>query len=344
MTELPVFIVANSGRCGSTLLSELLDLHPGVVSISEFLVQLLLSGVRHAEQPLTAQQFCAALQTRMPTTSALLRAGITVPEFRYPFHKQGVRFTMESGLPFPLSSTLSHLSLDPDSTFEKLMERILATKGTYVRDHLACTFQTLADMFGGAVIVERSGGSLYFTAELKALLPQASFVLLSRSGSATALSMSRHAYVRHLTLRSVLMANLGYDPYRSARRDGVAALPKVLQDQLPEHFTKAGFEALPLPLELFGAIWAHHCERGLPALPDRFHHVTYENLCADPRSTLRTLAEQIGTTPDPLWIDAAAKRVNQSSGKSDSPPEPEMALLKAACAPGVMAFAKKGIV
>jgi hypothetical protein len=199
-------------------------------------------------------------------------------------------------------------------------------------------------MFGGSVIVERSGASLFLMAEIRALLPQASFVLLTRNASATALSMSRHAHFRFFALRSVLFGKLGYDPYQSARRDGVAALPKVLQDQLPEHFTKAGFEALPLPLELFGAIWAHACERGLSALPDRFHHLTYENLCADPRSTLRRLAEQIGTTPDPQWIDAAAKRVNQSSRKTDSPPVPEMALLRAACSRGVMAFAKKGIV
>lgn len=343
MNELPVFVVACSGRCGSTLLSELLERHPQVLSLSEFLVPLVLSGVRDAAQPLTAQQFCTALQSRMPTTSALLRAGITVPEFRYPFQRQGARYRMDSGLPFPVNCALSHLTDDPDSAFDALLQRILAANGTSAGDHLACTFQTLAAMFGGSILVERSGSSLLFTAQIRALLPQASFILLTRNGVETALSMSRHAYFRHIALRSVLTAELGYDPYTSARRDGVSALPPGLAHQLPEHFTKAGFGALDLPPELFGAIWAHHTERGLAALPDRFHHLSYENLCADPHATLRTLAEHIGAAPDPQWLAEAAPRVSPPPHKADSLPPRELAYLRAACEPGVAALARKGI-
>ena len=344
MTGLPVFVVACSGRCGSTLLSELLELHPRVLSISEFLVPLVLSGVRHAGQAMTAQQFCTILQTRMPTDSALLRVGITVPEFRYPFHRQGARYRMQDGLPFAVNGALAHLTDDPEGAFEALLQSILAANGACARDHLTCTFQTLAEMFGGIVIVERSGGSLALTAQLRALLPQAAFVLLTRDGSETALSMSRHAYFRHIALRSVLTAKLGYDPYATGRREGVSALPAVLQWQLPEHFSKAGFEALDLPLELFGAMWAHYTERGLAALPDRFYHMSYEGLCADPRSVLRALAERIGVGADADWIEAAAGRVGPPSRKMADVPERELTLLRAACRPGVLALAGKGIV
>ncbi len=344
MTQMPVFVVACSGRCGSTLLSEMLERHLQVLSLSEFLVPLVLSGVRHAEQPLTAQQFCAALQTHMPTTSALLKAGITVPEFRYPFQREGARYRRDSGLPFPVNCALSHLTDDPDNAFDALLRRVLATNGTCARDHLTCTFQTLAEMFGGCIVVERSGGSLLFTAQIRALLPQASFILLTRSGTETALSMSRHAYFRHIALRSVLTAELGYDPYTSPQRGGVSALPPDLARQLPEHFTKAGFEALDLPLDLFGAIWAHHTERGLAALPARFHHLSYESLCAGPHATLRAVAEHIGAAPDPHWLAAAAPLVSPPQCKPESLPPDELAYLRAACEPGVAALARKGIV
>lgn len=343
MTALPVFVVACSGRCGSTLLSELLERHPQVLSLSEFLVPLVLSGVRDAAQPLTARQFCTALQTRMPTTSALLKAGITVPEFRYPFRRQGARYRMESGLPFPVNGALAHLTDDPDSAFDALLQHILDADGTCARDHLACTFRTLAEMFGGSIVVERSGSSLLFTAQIRALLPQASLVLLTRSGVETALSMSRHAYFRHIALRSVLTAELGYDPYTSARRDGISALPPGLADQLPEHFSKAGFAALDLPPDLFGAIWSHHTGCGLAALPDRFHHLSYESLCADPQSTLRTLADHIGAAPDPQWLATAAQRVGPPPRMSESLPPRELAALRAACEPGIAALARKGI-
>ena len=343
MTELPVFVVACSGRCGSTLLSELLELHPRILSLSEFLVPLMLSGIKHAEQSLTAQQFCAILQKRMPTDSALLQVGITVPEFRYPFHRQGARYRMQDGLPFPVNGALAHLTDDPDAAFEALLQSILTANGACARDHLTCTFQTLANMFGGSTLVERSGSSLVFTAQLRALLPQASFVLLTRDSSETALSMSRHAYFRHIALRSVLTVELGYDPYTTGRRDGVSALSTALQRQLPEHFSKAGFEALNLPLDLYGAIWAHHTNRGVAALPDNFHHMSYEGLCADPRSVLQAFAQHIGVKADTDWIEAAAAMVGPPSRKMAGVPEHEMALLRAACTPGVLALAKKGI-
>lgn len=342
--QTPIFVVACSGRCGSTLLSEMLEMHPQVLSLSEFLVPLVLSGVRHAGQVMTARQFCTALQTRMPTTSALLREGITVPEFRYPFHRKGARYRMDSGLPFPVNSALSHLTDDPDRAFDRVLESILAADGACARDHLSVLFRTLTEMFGGSVIVERSGGSLVLTAQIRALLPEASFILLTRSGVDTALSMSRHAYFRHIALRSVLTAELGYDPYIHSRRDGTEALPPILSAQLPERFTKAGFDALELPLEIFGAIWAHHTELGLSALPERFHHLTYEGLCADPAARMRSFADHIGVASDLRWIDATVKKIGPPQRRLETLPEYELERLRAACEPGETALHLKGIV
>jgi hypothetical protein len=343
MTDLPVFIVASTGRCGSTLLSDMLDAHPQVLSLSEFLVPLVLSGLRRADQLMTAEQFCAVLQTHMPTTTALLRVGLTVPEFRYPFHRPGARYGTQSGLPFPLNGALAHLTDDPDTAFDNLLAHIMAHGGTCAGEHLALTFRTLADMFGGFVVVERSGGSMLLTAQIKALLPQASFILLTRSGIDTALSMQRHAYFRHIALRSIFMARLGYDPYTSSRRDGIDALPTMLVSQLPERFSKEGFDALTLPANIFGAIWAHHTERGLYALPDCFHHLTYRDLCSDPRSQLLALADYIGASRDALWTDCAARMVATPSRKMETLPDHELALLQAAVEPGAAALALKGI-
>lgn len=343
MNPLPVFVVACSGRCGSTLLSELLGRHPQVLSISEFLVPLVLSGVRHANQAMTAAEFCDVLQNRMPTTSALLKAGIAVPEFRYPFHRAGARYRSESGVPFLANGALSHLTDDPDPAFDHVLERLLAADGAVVGDHLACVFQTLAEMFGGAVVVERSGGSLVFAAEIGALLPQASMILLTRSGPETALSMSRHAYFRHIVLRTILTQALRYDPYVSERRDGVSGLPAILQDQLPERFSKAGFAALDLPVPLFGALWSRHTVTGLSGLPRWGHHLTFEQLCADPRACLSALADGLGVDADPAWLGAAAERVGPLPQRSDSMTEEERAFLCKACEPGEMALAKRGI-
>ncbi len=339
---LPVFIIASSGRCGSTLLSEVLEQHPSVLSLSEFLVPLLMSGIRHAGQAVTAQEFCAALQNDQPTTTALLRAGITVPEFRYPFGRQGVRYRMDSGVPFPAICALAHLTDDPDSAFDILLDRVLSNDATVASDHLACTLRCLADMFGGTVVVERSGISLPFVRDLRALLPDASLVFLGRNGFDTALSMSRHAYFRHLAQRDLLARDLGYDPYTSTRRDGVHRLVPVLQDMLPERFSRAGFDALALPSGLFGALWSHYTALGLAHLPDRTPHLTYESLCIDPHAVLHRLAALLGIAPDPDWIAAATGRIARAMHPAATLPPAERDVLIQACAQGRAALAAKG--
>lgn len=341
--KIPFFVVACTGRCGSTLLSEMFELHPKVLSISEFLVPLILSGVHHSRQVMTAQEFCSALRAHMPTTSALLRAGISVPEFRYPFKRIGARYSKYSGLPFLVNGALSHLTKDPDSAFDTLLESILIANGACAGDHLSSMFRKLRELFGGSVIIERSGGSLLFTKQIRALLPEASFILLTRRGVDTALSMSCHAYFRHIALRSVLSVKLGYDPYVNSRRDGTEALSEILLAQLPEHFTKAGFETVELPLDIFGAIWSHHTENGLFALPKRFYHLTYENLCADPGSLMSSLANHIGVTPNHQWLDAIINKIKPPSRRLEALCLYELESLRAACKPGETAMAVKGV-
>lgn len=343
MTQAPVFVVASTGRCGSTLLSDVLALHPQVLSVSEFLVPLFVSGVRQAQQAMSARDFCAALQTQMPTTTALLRAGITVPEFRYPFHREGARYTAEGGVPFAVNSALSRLTDDPDSAFDTLLDHVMAANGSNVAEHLDCTFGTLAAMFGGSVLVERSGGSLVFAAGLRALLPQARFVLLTRNGPETAVSMSRHPYFRHIALRSVLGARLGYDPYTSSRRDGAAVLPSILQRQMPEQFKRDGFDALDLPLDLFGAMWAQHTESGLSLLPDQFDHLAFEALCTAPSAALAHLARALGVAPHRQWIDAAQGQIGTLPRNTHNLPQADLSRLERICSRGTAALARKGI-
>lgn len=339
----PVHVVLSTGRSGSTLLSELLHLHPQVLSISEFLVPLMHSGVRYADQPMSTEAFCTALSNQLPTSRALMKAGIAVPEFRYPFGKEGARYGMESGVPDFANCALAHLSTDPDTTLDQLMHRLHLANGRLVKEHLSCLFQCLIEMFGGSVIVERSGGSLGFAAQIRALLPEASIVLLTRSGPETAISMSRHAYFRHVALRAVLTHHLGFDPYTSPRRDGAERLPPGLRDQLPERFSRAGFEALQLPFDLFGSLWAHLTQVGLSNLPAQFHHIAFEALCSAPPKALADLVQAIGVACLPDWLDAASGRIAPPETRAGDLAEPDRTLLKTACAPGIAAYTRIGI-
>ena len=76
----PVFIVG-TGRCGSTALSNILNQHPSVLSLSEFFISLLPNAfVRHQ---MTGSQFWELLSTSRPKATLMLKHGIDIPEFLY---------------------------------------------------------------------------------------------------------------------------------------------------------------------------------------------------------------------------------------------------------------------
>ena len=116
-TARPGVFVVSTGRCGSTMLSDMLRLNPGILSLSEFFSLLM-------PDPLPAGELDAAAYWRLLSEPwvffrHLYRLGLRVPEFLY-VPGPGSRFTAATGIPPILVTALPHLSEDPEGLYEEV--------------------------------------------------------------------------------------------------------------------------------------------------------------------------------------------------------------------------------
>jgi cytochrome P450 family 135 len=315
----PNFVVS-TGRCGSTLVSEILATHPVVLSLSE-----CLANVRSELFPtgqLTATEFWGYLSRPRGKLSLLLRHRAESNEIRYPIDA-GLRFDRRTGLP-PLSATcLPMLFEDPDDALDEIERDVAQFPTATVGDHFQRLFDTMAERMGRGMWVERSGGSLAGVGSLIANFPSARYVHLYRDGPACAASMSRHPMYRLEVLGSMLERELGYDPYERPDPSAREQVSGPLRSVLPTEFDADAFRAFEIPLERFGRMWSAIVLRGtrrLAALPpEDVLHVSYETLLVEPAAQIERLLGFIGLeSPDTTWLAEAASKV-RSPAEHDVP-------------------------
>jgi hypothetical protein len=297
----PRFIVS-TGRCGSTLLSRLLALHPGVLSLSETLAAMQPGAFPPGE--IGAERFWALLTRPHPVWTHALRHHVDLPELLYPVDGGG-RFTRETGVPPLAAVTLPALGDDPDALLDELEPIVGGFSRAPIDVQYRRLFEALAGRLGRAVWVERSGVSLNYVDELLEHFPDGRYLHLYRDGRETAVSMSRHA-ASHLYLRAL---------------EGPVA----------------GAAAPPIPLERFGRHWSAMIVRGtrrLAKLPPRqVMHLSYAALVADPARELAAVADFFAL-PEADWIDAAAVLVRRRPPAWRELPDGELERLERACEPG----------
>ncbi len=76
----PVFVVS-AGHCGSTLLSDMLRLHPAILSLSELLVTVLPDAFPGG--PIGGERFWALLSTPRSRWMHMIRLDIAIEEILY---------------------------------------------------------------------------------------------------------------------------------------------------------------------------------------------------------------------------------------------------------------------
>jgi hypothetical protein len=351
----PIFVVG-TGRCGSTLLSNAIRLHPRLASISELFTTATDLGGRIAQcfdpGPVTADALATLLLEPPPKQTLMHRAGVAMDEVLY--RPGGIaRFSAVTGVPAILQTTLPHLAGSPranpveatlaaDAVFDEVAQVVRMRPPAPMAAHLAALFAWLAWRFDRPRWVERSGGSLRIVQRLVDAFPDARFVHLVRDGRDVARSMSRHPGFKLMFVAAALTEILGVDPFESPDRRYAGDIPDDLAGFLPEAFDAAAFHAYRAPLALCGHYWSGEILAGTRTLaalaPDRVLTLRYEALAARPADELYRLAGFLDPDHvDGMWLARAAALVE--------PPTPRIALdleaqreLDQACAPGLAAI------
>ena len=330
----PVHVIFSAGRSGSTLISDLLDEHPDVVSVSEFFLGLWTSGIHHRDQPIDAPDFCHILRSGLPTQNLLAHLGINIDENRYPFAKQGVRYGATDALPFPLLSALPRLSDDPDALFDTIIAAVQKREGEVAGQHIEAVLKVMSSTPSGKIIVERSGGSLANVSRVFNLMPNLKPIVLLRDGLATALSMSKHPAFRHYIIRIILRNKLGHDPYLSGHLEGAQTLPPALRGMLPEMVTPARFHGIKVPIRAFGLSWSSAIRNGQKLLHGSVARIDYEELCEDPDRVLRALTGVLGVDAPTDWLARATAMVQPQNTTIQDLTADDLAELTASCRSG----------
>jgi putative sulfotransferase len=338
----PVFVVG-TGRCGSTLISRLINQHADILSLSEFFTFLWDFGGRvpqtFSDRKMTGEEFWEMISPVMPRTNMLAKHDVAPNEYLYPFREAGHHFNSATGVPAISLIALPHLTSNFDQLYDELSTAVPKQPAGGLRAHYDALFNWLMQRFHKNVWVERSGGTFLYFDELTSLYPDARFMHILRDGRDVAISMQNHAAFRIFMLGSQIAAALGYDPFETDRRDGIEALPPELSAFLPEHFDRDTFLGAEYPLETMGDLWSQMIETGLEKLAglpqEQVMTVSYARLCAAPEEELASIVKFIGVDASDAWLQEVAAEVRPGPNRWRELPKAERNKLEAACAPGM---------
>lgn len=342
-------LLLGTGRCGSTLVSEMIRIHPTALSISELFSFLTDLGMRieqaFPEHPISALEFWKLLSQAQPRQTLLLANRLQMKEVSYDLGRG--EFAPEDVPPI-LQSMLPHLDPDnPDKLFKSLEGPILNATDSSIGQHYNRLFEHLMARYGKKVWVERSGGGLRMTARLRRIFPEANIIHLVRDGRDTALSMSRHIGFRMALLCGMQTEGLGTDPYESDDRSDEPDLTDELAGLLPEHFNAKAFDEFDLPPALCGHYWSGEIQSGLAELhgfpTERLMTIRYEDITSSPEESVQKIGEFIDEDVSPEWIEQAAKMVKPQEPRWISLPRYDRDALNDACRPGLDALAAHGL-
>jgi len=337
MTVIAPVLILSTGRCGSTMVSEMLNRHPKVLSLSEFFVPLGQGAFAFANPD--GARMWRVYAEQSAALHAMLKDGNVVDEALYDFDVPGARWQAPT-LPPIAAVTLPHLSDDPEALFDELEPVVRALPCMPLADHYRALFGYLMKKYGRAVWVERSGGSLMLAAKLLRLFPDARVVHVFRDGRDTALSMLNHHNFRVLVAAIHRARRLGIDPCDRFLADRGSRLDYWMQ-QIAFRFMDVArlTEDSPSVVDL-GAFWSRLIQTGERVFrhlgPDRRLDVRFEEVQSSPRDQLRRLIRFIDPSlEDESWTEEAAGMIRPTRSKFTTLPPEQQRLLTEACAPGL---------
>jgi putative sulfotransferase len=334
MSGNPLTIIVGTGRCGSTMLSEMVSAHQDALGLSEFFV--CLSPDAFPREHMDGARFWEILSRPRLKPNTLIAQGLPAPEFEY-VRRPG-RFPA-GRIPAVSLVTLPGLTTDPDGLYDELESVVPRWTKAPVSDQYYRVFNWLCSRLGRHVVVERSGGSLRFLPDLVRCFPEARFVHMYRGGPDCALSMSRHPSFRLAAMLDKMHGYLGVDPFHRPSADHAGMVPAELRPFLPDRFDAQALRDEPIPLKSFGAFWSYQLIAAAEVLstlrPDRLLSLRYESVLADPRTELARFAT-FACLPDPSgWAGTAAGLIDRSRpGAVAALPPAQREELERACAPG----------
>lgn len=318
------------------MVSDLLNRHPQILSLSEFFVPLGADAFS-LRRP-DGDRMWRLLTAQSPGLHAMLKDGHVVDEALYPYDDPASRYGA-ADMPPIIAVTLPHLTDKPEALLDALEPRVRARPRMPLADQYRALFGDLAEILDRRVWIERSGGTLMHAAKLLRMFPEARVIHVYRDGRDTAMSMSQHHNFRVLVGAIKRCRQIGIDPQRAFRADRGSPLDPLIQRIVFSVLDIDRTAALPT-LEDFGRFWSDliliglDCFVGLP--PERLLNVRFEDVQTAPREKLDELIHFIDPSlADDAWLNEVAAIPRPARSKFQTLPDDVQTALTRACAPGL---------
>jgi putative sulfotransferase len=307
-------IIIGTGRCGSTMLSDLLSHESQTLSMSESLSPI---RGRMLVQPLNeftgAQYWSMLSQPGAQHGHLLTRIGLTGRQYSYP---DNGRYAIDkTRVPPILRIALPKVTPDPDRLFDQLAVKVPQFPTQPVGLHHRMLLDLVAELEGRVRWVERTGASSMVAYPWLSANLDAKVVYLTRNTADTALSMSKHPVFQLSAIRNQFHQRYGADPYvRVLERSLPDDLPDDMRRLLPENLTAQTLRNLDYDLGFYETTIEQmngSAEQALADLqPRELLRVRYEDILADPVTELAGLGEFIGLRDPSGWATQVAAQVN----------------------------------
>ena len=338
--RIPPVLILSTGRCGSTMISELLNRHPQVLSLSEFFVPLGPAAFA-ARRPDGARMW-NVYSRQSPALHAMLKDGRVVDEMLYPLEAAGARYRA-ADIPPIMMVTLPHLTGEPEALFDALEPFVRSQPRMPLAAHYQALFDHLMAKFDRRVWAERSGGSLMLAAKLLHLFPDARVIHVYRDGRDTAMSMAHHHNFRVLVGAIKACRRVGIDGFRDFPLPEGRRLDVWVQRLVFPLLDIRKLADETVTLADLGDFWSRLILLGQQVLgglpPDRLLNLRFEEVQQSPRETLGRMIRFIDPSlEDEAWLDAVAKVPRPARSKFTTLPPDEQRAVTDACAPGLAAL------
>ncbi|GGM89074.1 sulfotransferase domain-containing protein [Dactylosporangium sucinum] len=292
-------IIINTGRCGSTLLSDLIAEQPDTLSVQEFFMWAPWTA---GEEVLTGAAYWSALSSPNSQLATLFRIGLAPSEVRYPAHGRWAGNLTE--LPQILATTLPKISADPDGLYDTLAELVPGFPAQQLVRHHRMFLDLLTSLTGRRRWVERSGGSSNIAPRLLQSFPDAKIVYLTRDWADTAESMSRHSCFQLMQLRVESAGRYGVDPFEITPGQRV---PAEVERYLPGRLTAETLRERGQEVRRYRALCAFLASQAEQAIdearPRELLTMAYEDLVDDPLAQLARLGRFLGFEDWERWAE-----------------------------------------
>jgi hypothetical protein len=316
MFDQPPIVVVSTGRCGSTLLSQLLREHDDVLSLSEFWPNRLNLPELFSATPQSGSDYWRLLSVPMAEDIYRIALGGRISQVpKRTLHERN----------YMRRIALPSLVDDYDSLFGEIEQFVVARGVATPAEHVKAMFGFIAQRLGKRVWVERTGASIEYLPAWRTMWPDMHVVHMYRDGRDVALSMSKHHAFRLMIMRREA------NPHSSWLH--IRPLPATELDI-------EAFYARQIPLPAFGELWNRMVCEGLEQLrgiPEHQQHwLRYEDLQSAPEQTLTRLLAFI----DPRlsagpWAKRCAEKLHPGRNDWRALEPGVLAELHAACRDGL---------